>query len=110
VLPCARRAARPGVTIMYEVITFRLRSGVDEAAFLAADALVQTAFAYQRRGLVRRTTARGDDGRWLVIVVWTSLDEADAAAESFGDDPAGREFLDLVDRDSIVIERFQALD
>lgn len=95
---------------MYELITFRLRSGVDDTTFRAADARVQTAFAYQQRGLVRRTTARGEDGRWLVIVVWSGLDEAVAAAEVFGDDAAGRAFLDLVDRDSIVIERYRALD
>jgi len=50
--------------------TFRLRAGVDEDAFVAIDARVQTEVVYQQPGLVRRTTARGADGDWLVETWW----------------------------------------
>ena len=47
-----------------ETMTFRLRLGVDEAEFLGVDKRLQSEFAYQQPGLVRRTTARSDDGAW----------------------------------------------
>ncbi|HXQ74976.1 MAG TPA: hypothetical protein VN791_00670 [Acidimicrobiales bacterium] len=61
---------------MIEIMTFRLSPGADEEAFRAADGEVQSDFAYQQPGLLRRTTARGADGGWIVIDLWRS----DAAA------------------------------
>lgn len=40
-----------------EITTFRLLHGVATEAFSGVDAMVQTDFAYQQPGLVRRTTA-----------------------------------------------------
>ena len=51
---------------------------------LALDRRLQTEVAYQQPGLLRRTTARGEDGSWLVIQLWRSDAEVErliAAAE-----------------------------
>lgn len=53
--------------MLIEVSTFRVR---DEAGFPALDAEYQQSVAYQRPGLLRRTTARGDNGEWLVVSLW----------------------------------------
>ncbi|MBA3653445.1 MAG: hypothetical protein H0W70_04555 [Actinobacteria bacterium] len=63
-----------------ETHTFRLRAGADEEAFLQTDKLVQTAFIANQPGFVRRTTARGIDREWIVIVLWRSDADATAAA------------------------------
>ena len=58
-----------------ETMTFRLVEGADESAFLLVDKRLQTEFAYQQPGLVRRTTARGVDaqaGEWVVIDLWAT--------------------------------------
>ena len=89
-----------------DLTTFRLRAGVADADFLAADARVQTDLAYQRPGLVRRTTARGDDGRWLVLTLWASADDADRAANAATD----IEFESLVDAASRRTERYTPLE
>jgi hypothetical protein len=78
-----------------ELTTFRLRPGVDEAALVAADAAVQTAFAYQQRGLRRRTTAKGADGEWLVSTLWDSVDDAKRAEAAAPQDPAAAAFAAL---------------
>jgi hypothetical protein len=63
-----------------EIMRFRLAPGRDEAEFIAADRRLQQEFAYQQPGLVRRTTARGADGDWVVIDLWRSAADADACA------------------------------
>jgi hypothetical protein len=93
-----------------EILQFRLVPGADEAAFLAADRSVQTEFAYQQPGLLRRTTARGDDGEWIVIDVWRSDADAAAADEGWEQDPATRRFMSFVDRDSVRSKRYATLD
>ncbi len=88
---------------------FRLRPGDDEAAFLAADRRVQEEFAYQQPGLLRRTTARGADGDWIVIDLWRSAADADACDARWDADPVAQAFMALVDRPSVTVERYQPL-
>jgi hypothetical protein len=56
---------------------------------------------YQRRGLVRATTARSEDG-WAVIVQWAGEDVADPAALD--------ELLALADPGTVERRRFTTLD
>ena len=93
-----------------EVASFRLRDGADESAFIAADQRVQTEFFYLRPGLVRRTTARGSDGEWLVVTLWGSAEEAEAAAAVAAVDPVHTAFMAHVDADSFSAKRFVSLD
>ena len=98
---------------LIQVMTFRLVDGADEAAFVEADKRVQTDFAYQQPGLVRRTTARGDGkrpGEWITIGLWHSADHADAAGGRWGDDPSAHALMAFVDPDSVEVRRYVDLD
>lgn len=93
-----------------ELTTFRLREGVDETAFLAADAAVQ-AFHHRQPGLLRRTTARDiSSGEWLVLVLWASWPHADAALRAGRADEAVQSFDAMIDPASISVRRFDTLD
>jgi hypothetical protein len=96
-----------------ETMTFRLTSGADDRAFLAADKRLQSDFAYQQPGLLRRTTARGHGDRagdWIVIDLWRSSADADACAARWNGDPVAQEFMSFVDRDSVEVRRYTDLD
>ncbi len=97
---------------MIEILTFKLREGADEEAFLAADKRVQAEFAYQQPGLMRRTTARAaspDEG-WAVIDLWKSDADADACDARWGQDEATAEFMSFVDLGSVSSARYYELD
>jgi hypothetical protein len=55
--------------MLIEIYVFQLRDGADEDAFLAADKEAQSELS-PARGFVRRTTARGENGNWLVLTFW----------------------------------------
>jgi hypothetical protein len=93
-----------------EIMKFRLAPGGDEAEFLTADRRLQEDFAYQQPGLLRRTTARGEDGGWIVIDLWRSAADADACAIRWDSDQVAQEFMTLLDRSSVVVERYTPLD
>jgi hypothetical protein len=95
---------------MIEILKFRLVPGADEAAFLAADRRLQTEFAYQQPGLMRRTTGRGADGEWIVIDIWRTEAEASAADERWREDPVADEFMAFIDRASVRTGRYATLD
>jgi len=88
---------------------FHLAPGTAEAGFLAADRALQEEFAYHQPGLLRRTTARGDDGAWIVIDLWSSGAEADACATRWEVDPVAQRFMDKVDRATVTTERYTPL-
>ena len=91
-------------------MTFRLAAGSDEESFRAADRRVQTDFAYRQPGLVRRTTARGEDGGWIVIDLWRSAEHADEGSRRWDGDPVAAAFMSFVDIDSVRIRRYATLD
>jgi hypothetical protein len=93
-----------------ETQTFRLQDGVDEAAFLAADRRVQDEFIWRQPGFVRRTTARGSEGDWLVVVLWQTLGNAETAQAVFKADAAAADFMGAVDVESVRITRYTTLD
>jgi hypothetical protein len=90
-----------------EICTFTVTA--DEGAMRAADERLQTDFAYQQPGLRRRTTARDDDGRWCVVSLWTTRDDAVAAEAAAKTNQVAQEFWSLVDADSVSVQRFTLL-
>ena len=93
-----------------ETTTFRLAPTTERSAFLAADRQVQTEFAYQQPGLLRRTTAQGDGGEWIVVDVWRSAADADACAARWDEDPCASAFMALVDEGTVSTRRYATLD
>ena len=96
-----------------ETMTFRLTDGADEAAFLAVDKRLQSEFAYQQPGMVRRTTARGVGeraGEWIVVDLWGSAAAADACAARWADDPLAQELMAFVEPGSVDVRRYTDLD
>ena len=93
-----------------ELHTFRLRPDADEAEFRAADYRVQTEFIPNHPGFLRRTTARGGDGDWLVVVLWGSEADAEASLQRAAADPVAGAFLAFVEPDSYSTARYATLD
>ena len=95
---------------MIVITTFRLRPETDEEAFLALDTRMQTELAYHEAGLVRRTTARSAGGRWLVIEIWRSEEDADASASDRADSSLHGEYRSLIDGQALQSDRFTTFD
>jgi hypothetical protein len=89
-----------------EILRFRLAAGTDEADFLAADRRLQQEFAAHQPGLLRRTTARGEGGNWIVIDLWRSAADADACDRRWDSDPVAQAFMEFLDRSSVTAERY----
>lgn len=95
---------------MIELQVFSLSTGADEQAFLACDKRLQSDFSYQQPGLLRRTTARGAEGGWAVLQLWSSEQEADDAHRRFEADPLAREWTSYVDQRTVRSARWFELD
>jgi len=96
--------------LIIETLTFRLTAGADEAAFLRADRRVQTEFIPNQPGFSRRTTARSPKGEWIIVVLWSTEGDAEAAAGLFEDHPATQGFASMLDGATARRERYSTLE
>ena len=62
-----------------EIETFSLNNGIDAAAFRALDEQMQEWCYLNRTGLARRTTARNDDGSYVVITLFAEASQSVAS-------------------------------
>ncbi len=85
-----------------EVALFRLKEGTDQEAFLAATDATNTALK-QYGGFIRREVLTSEDGQWLDLVYWNSLEEALSAAEQILSDPSCHPFLEMLDMESVTM-------
>jgi hypothetical protein len=95
---------------MIEIMTCRLRPGVAEDAFVAADRQVQTEFVPTHPGFMRRTTASGEGDEWVVVTLWASTADADGSAARGVDDPVVAAFRATLEPASVVTRRYTTLD
>jgi hypothetical protein len=96
--------------VVIETMTFKLRAGVTDELFRAADHAVQVDFAYHQPGMIRRTTARGAHGVWMVLDMWDSPEHADACLDGWHHEPAPLAFTALLEEDTVRTERYETLD
>ncbi len=99
--------ARQTAVMVLEITTFRLCDESSTEDFLAADKAVQTEVFPNTKGYLRRTTARNDDGEWLVVVLWASEIEIDEFNARVIADPAQEAFDALIARSTIRTERYE---
>lgn len=88
-----------------ELVQFRLQSGVDEEAFLAAVNDMQAVIT-RLPGFLSRELLRGDDGLWVDLVHWQSKVDALAAAEAFGTMPELAAFASMIDETHMTMLHF----
>ena len=94
---------------MIEVSRFHLKGQRSVDEFLAANERFQRDFAYQQKGLVRRTVARGPAGAWMSLTVWRSMRHVEGASLAAETSPVALEFTEFIDPSAIVTEYFDEL-
>ena len=68
-----------------EIESFTLRPGIENSTFRALDEQMQEWCYVNRPGLARRTTARNEDGTYVVITLFGDASQADATYYSSSD-------------------------
>jgi hypothetical protein len=110
-LPAARFAPETGTasgsrppsdpaTPVIEIVSFRLRSGVGTADFLAAAETTRAALQ-DKPGFLARWLSHGEDGLWTDLVHWSDAASARTAAAEVMADPGFARFLNAIDPESV---------
>lgn len=96
-------------TTVVEVVTLNLADGVTVEQFAPVDRAVEEEHVSRQPGFVSREVAAGDDGSWLVIVHWASVEDAQASMDSFAAAPAVARFMEMIDAESMRMTRYDVV-
>ena len=85
-----------------KVVLFKLKPGVEEAAFFQVNESILTDLRTMS-GFIRRDLFKDSHGQWLDIVYWSSLAEAQRAADAFPSLPCAQTLMEMLDDTSVTM-------
>jgi hypothetical protein len=92
--------------MIVEVSQFRLALGTDERAFIVAAERSQSGFLGQQAGFIGRDLLRAEDGSWMDVVRFETIEAARAAFEAFAGHPAAKAFESMLDPSAVTMSHW----
>lgn len=83
-----------------EVVLFELNDGVSPESFIASAAATEKKVR-QYSGFIKRQLSQGENGHWVDLVWWESLEEAHQAAEDIMKDTSCAPFMQAIKPDTM---------
>ena len=93
------------MTHVIEVATFDLQPGVNVEDFKKLDLLVKTEYIAIQPGYMSRVSGFDQD-KWIVIVHWKSVEQAEASMNSFMTALPAKEFMRKLDVSTMKMSRY----
>ena len=92
-----------------EIVTFKIKDGVNLPDFLTASAELEEGFAKKQEGYLSRIFARGEDNEWVDVIRWRTMADAEAAAKAAMQSPACAPMFGMIDEASVKMMHFEIL-
>ncbi len=93
-------------SIVVEVTTFDLIASADANAFEIRDKEIEQDFSSQQPGFLKRMSGVDANGKYVVMVFWETLADADASIAAFGQDPTVADYFAMIDGNTFLAERY----
>ncbi len=90
-----------------EIAHVRLAPGATHEQFVEQNRVVETDYIPDQPGFLSRELAAGEGGEYIVVVHWSTVEDADASMARFATDPAAQDFMALIDATTMSMERYQ---
>ena len=88
-------------TTVVEMVTFKLKAGVEEAQWLESASQLES-FLLEQPGFYYRSLSKGNDDTWYDIVYWQDMATAEALSAQFMSLEAAQQMCALIDMDTVV--------
>ncbi len=91
-----------------EVVVFKLAEGVTDELFLESAQGIE-GWLETKPGFLNRRLSKDENGMWLDLIEWESMDEAQSAAAEIMSQPAGQAFSANIDGPSVQMYHMQTI-
>jgi predicted SnoaL-like aldol condensation-catalyzing enzyme/heme-degrading monooxygenase HmoA len=89
-----------------EVTTFKLSSVANPSTFNELDTKVESDFTSKQAGFIKRQSAVNENGEYVVLVYWNSMEEADASMQKFMKDESVADYASMIDGSTMTMARY----
>jgi hypothetical protein len=92
-----------------EIVTYKIKDGVNIPDFLKAAAALEEGFAKKQEGFIERTFAKAEGNEWVDVIRWKTMADAEAASKSAMESPACAPMFGMIDEPSVKMMHFEVL-
>lgn len=89
--------------MVVELAQFKAKPGVSDTQVITASDEAHQGFLAKQRGYSKRELLKSSNGTWVDIVHWESIEDAQAAMNSFMGHPSTQAFGGVIDPSTIVM-------
>ena len=89
-----------------EVTTFKIKTTANSTSFIKMDAEVESQFTSKQPGFIRRQSGLNDQGEYVVLVYWKSLEDAAASMQKFMGDPLVADYSSMIEGSTMKMARY----
>ena len=89
-----------------EVTTFKTKSITNTLAINTLDAEIESTFTNKQPGFISRQSGINENGEYVVLVNWETLENAKASMEKFMTDPSVADYASMIEGSSMKMSRY----
>ncbi|MEM9341263.1 MAG: antibiotic biosynthesis monooxygenase [Bacteroidota bacterium] len=101
-------ATKNALPYVIEVTTLTSNKEIEKGVFAKRDAGVEKDYTSKQPGFIARESAQAEDGEWVVVVYWKTLEDANASMQKFMGDASVADYAAMIDSQSMAMARFSA--
>ena len=92
-----------------EIVIYKIQEGVTDEDFIKAAGEMEENFAKKQEGFIKRTFAKSENGDWIDVLYWETMDNAMRASEEAMKSPACAPMFGMLDSENIKMHHFEIL-
>jgi len=92
-----------------EIAMYKIKNGVSEADFIQAGVEMEKNFIKKQKGFIKRTFAKSENGEWVDVIYWETMDDAMKASEAAMKSPVCAPMFGMLDDVSVKMHHFEIL-
>ena len=93
-----------------EVTSFKPKASVNTMAFNELDAQIENNYTSKQKGFIKRQSAVNEQGEYVVLVYWETLEDAQASMEKFMSDQSVADYASMIDGATMKMSRYSIED
>lgn len=103
---CLTTVAQAKKAMIIEVTTFETNPGVDQQVFSERDREIQKDYTAKQAGFIKRLSGMNDQGEWVVIVHWQTMQDAEASMNLFMTDKSVADYAAMINGSTMRMNRY----
>lgn len=92
-----------------EIVIYKTKDGVSDTDFIHTGAEMEENFAKKQKGFIRRTFAKSENGDWVDVIYWETMEDAMKASEAAMKSPVCAPLFGMLDNESVKMHHFEIL-